>query len=114
MRFAAELAHRFQNLGHAAAIDGMVAAKPAAIGVERQLADARDQIAVGDELTALAFLAEAEVLELHQDRDGEAVVDRSVFYVLRRHACFLEGARAGPHASGVSEVEILAAARALG
>jgi hypothetical protein len=44
----------------------MVAAQPAAIGVERELADAGNQIAVGYELAALALLAEAEVLELHQ------------------------------------------------
>src|ERR1700761_3622613 len=96
MRFAAQLPHGLQNLGHAAAVDRMVAAKTAAIGVERQLADARDQIAVGDELAALALLAEAEVLELHQNRDGKTVVDRGVLHVLRRDAGFLEGARPGP------------------
>src|SRR5882757_8440692 len=76
MRFAAKLAHRLDDLGHAAAIDGMVAAEAAAIGVERQFADTRDQVAVRDELAALAFLAETEILELHQHRDGEAVIDR--------------------------------------
>src|SRR5215467_723880 len=75
MRLPTQLPDRLDDLGHAAAIDGMIAAEPAAIGVERQFADARDQIAVGDELAALAFLAEAEILDLHQDRDGEAVVD---------------------------------------
>src|ERR1700740_239593 len=114
MRFAAELTHRFQDLGHAAAVDGMVAAEAAAVGVERQLADARDQIAAGAYLAAFALLAEAEVLELHQHRDGEAVVDRGVFHVLRRDARLLEGARARPDAGGVSEVEVLAAARTLG
>src|ERR1700750_3510368 len=92
MRLAAQLPYGFQDLGHAAAVDGMVAAEPAAIGVERQLAGARDQIAVGDELAALALLAEAEVLDLHQDRDGEAVIDRGVFDVLRRDTRFLESA----------------------
>src|ERR1700742_4678682 len=114
MRLAAQLPDGFDDLGHAAAIDGMVAAEPTAIGVERQLADARDQVAIGDELAALALLAEAEVLELHQHRDGEAVVDRGVLHVLRRYARFLESARARPDAGGVSEVEVLAAARTLG
>src|SRR5436190_21193114 len=114
MRFAAQLADGFDDLGHATAVDRMIAAKPAAIGVERQLADARYQIAVGDELAALTLLAEADVFELHQDGDGEAVIDRGVFDVLRRDAGLLEGARAGPDAGGISEVEVLAAARALG
>src|SRR3954447_22418998 len=113
MRLAAQLPHGLADLGHAAAVDGMVAAEATAIGVERQLADARDQIAVGNELASLALLAEAEVFELHQHCDGEAVVDRGVFDVLRRDAGFLERTRARPDASGVSEVEILAAARAL-
>src|SRR5579863_10191055 len=71
MRLAPQLPHRFEDLGHAATIDRMVAAQAAAIGVERQLADAGDEIAVGDELAALAFLAKAEVLKLDQHRDGE-------------------------------------------
>src|SRR5262245_11008111 len=114
MGFAAQLPHGLDDLGLATAIDGMIAAEPAAVGVERQLADAGDQIAVGDELAALALFAEAEILELHHDSDGEAVVDRGVFDVLWRHARLLEGARAGPDAGGVSEVDVLAAARTLG
>src|SRR5437588_7959404 len=84
MRFTAKLAHRLDDLGHAAAVDGMIAAEAAAIGVERQFADARDQVAVGDELAALALLAEAEILELHQHGDSKAVVDRGVLDVLWR------------------------------
>src|ERR1700748_3162313 len=114
MRFAAQLPHGFEDLGHAAAIDGMVAAEAAPIGIERQLADAGNQIAVGNELSALALLAEADILELHQHRDGEAVVDRSVFDILRRDAGFLERARAGPDTGRISQIEILAAARSLG
>src|ERR1700681_2097315 len=94
MRFAAKLAHRLDDLGHAAAVDRVVAAEAAAVGVERQFADARDQVAVGDELAALALLAEAEILELHQHGDREAVIDRSVLDVLWRDAGFLERARA--------------------
>src|ERR1700759_2551860 len=79
MCFTPQLTHRLDDLGHAAAVDGVVAAETAAVGVERQLADAGNEITVGDELAALAFLAEAEILELHQYRDGEAVIDRGVF-----------------------------------
>src|SRR5712671_7738083 len=66
MRLAAQLPDRLDDLGHAAAVDRMVAAQPAAVGVERQLADTGNQIAVGNEFAALAFLAEAEILKLHQ------------------------------------------------
>src|SRR5205085_1079280 len=114
MGFAAQLPHGFNDLGHAAAVDGMVAAEPAAVGVERQLADAGNEIAVGDEFAALAFLAEAEVFKLHQHGDGEAVIDRGVFDVFRRNTGFLERAWTGPDAGGISEVEVLAAARSLG
>src|SRR3977135_639523 len=92
MRLAAQLPHRFDDLGHAAAVDRMIAAQAAAVGVERQLADAGDQIAVGDEFSALALLAEAEVFELHQYRDGEAVIDRGVFDVLGGDARLFERA----------------------
>src|ERR1700738_1008505 len=85
MRLAAQLTYRFDDFGHAAAIDGVTIAEPAAVGVPRQFTDAGNQIAVGDELAAVAFLAEAEVFQLHHHGDGEAVVDRSVFDVLWRH-----------------------------
>ena len=39
MRFTARLTHRFQHLGQAAAVGRVVVAEPAAVGVERQLAD---------------------------------------------------------------------------
>src|ERR1700712_500557 len=104
MGFAAKLAHRLDDLGHAAAVDGMVAAQPAAVGVKRQLADTRDQVAIGNELAALALLAETDILELHQHRDGEAVIDRSVLDVLWRDAGFLERARAGPDAGRICKV----------
>src|SRR5712692_11151638 len=113
MRLPAQLPHRFDDLGHAAAIDRMIVAQPAAVGVERQLADAGNQIAVGDELAALALLAEAEVFDLHQYRDGEAVIDRGIFDVLWRDTRLLERPRAGPDPGRVSEIEILAAARSL-
>src|ERR1700722_2185942 len=113
MRLAAQLPHRLENFGHAAAVDRMVAAEAAAIGVEWQLADAGNQVAVGDELAALALLAEAEVFELHQYRDGEAVIDRGVFDVLWRDAGFFERPRPGPPPGRIGQIELLAAARSL-
>src|SRR5216684_1993072 len=113
MGLSTQLPDSLDDLCHAAAVDGMIAAEPAAVGIERQFADAGNQVAVGDELAALAFLAEAEILDLHQDGDGEAVVDRGVFDVLGRDTGFFEGARPGPDAGGISEIEILAAARSL-
>ena len=56
MRFATQLPHHLDDLGHAATVGRMIAAEPAAIGAERQFADTGNQIAVGDELAALAFL----------------------------------------------------------
>src|ERR1700676_175340 len=103
MRFAAQLPDSLEDFGHAAAVDGVVAAEPAAIGVERQFADAGNQVAVSDELAALALLAETEVLELHQHGDRKTVVDRGVLDVLWRDAGFLERARTGPDACGISQ-----------
>src|SRR5262245_37202275 len=65
MRLAAQLARGFKHLGEPAAIAGMVAAQPAAIGVEGQRALARDQVAVGAQPNALALLGKAQILELH-------------------------------------------------
>src|SRR5438093_5621448 len=81
MRLAAELAHGLDHLRHATAVGRMVVAEPAAVGVEGQPADARDQVAVGHELAALPLLAEAEILERHDHGDREAVVDRRVLDV---------------------------------
>src|SRR5207249_5108860 len=53
MRLAAQLSHRLDHLREPAAVGGVVVAEPAAVGVERQLAHARDQVAVGHELAAL-------------------------------------------------------------
>src|SRR3546814_3458256 len=51
--------------------------------LERQRADARDQIAVGDECAATAALAETEILQRDQHGDRETVVDRGIFDVGR-------------------------------
>src|SRR4051812_1544397 len=74
MRLAAELAHRLDDLGEAAAVRRVVVAETAPVGIERQLPHPRDEVAVGDEAPAFALPAEAKILELHQHGDGEAVV----------------------------------------
>src|SRR5580704_3599857 len=105
MRLAAQLPHRLDYLGHAAAIGGMVVAQPAAVGVERQLSRAGDEIAVGHELAARALGAEAEILELDDDGDGEAVVDRGVFDVGGGHPGLGEGDRPGPRRARRRDIE---------
>ena len=75
MGLAAQLARGLDNFGDAAPVCGMVVAEPAAIGVERQLARAGDQVAIGDEGAPLALLAEAEIFQGFHHGDGEAVVD---------------------------------------
>src|SRR5437868_15500775 len=74
VRLAAQLPHRFEHLGQPAAVRWVIVAEPATIGVEGQLADPGDQIAVAYKAAALALLAKAEILELHQNRDREAVI----------------------------------------
>src|SRR5499427_4060165 len=105
MSFAAQLPHRFEHCGHAPAIGWMIVAQAAAVGVERQRAYAGDKIAVCDEFSAGPFGAEAEVLELHDHGDGEAIVDRGVFDIGRRHARFGKGDRAGAPCARRGEIE---------
>src|SRR6266851_1575159 len=62
MRLAAQLAEGLDDLGHAAAIGRMVIAQSAAIGIERQSADARNQVPVGNEPAALASRAKPQIL----------------------------------------------------
>src|SRR5436190_4289028 len=67
---AAQLAHCFDDLGHASAVARVVVAQPAAVGVERKLAVGRNEGAVEHEAPSFSLLAEAEILEAHEDRDG--------------------------------------------
>src|SRR5262249_37541518 len=97
MRLAAQLPHRLDDLGEATAIGGVVIAEPAAIGIDRQFAIAGNQIAIGDEPAALTLLAEAEILDLHQYGDREAVIDRGVFDVAGFDAGLGEGCGPRPH-----------------
>src|SRR5204863_8819071 len=86
----------------------MVVTEPATIVVDEQLADPRDQIAIADKAAALALLAKAEILQLHQDRDREAVIDRGVFDVARLDTGFGEGEGARPPAAGIGQVDLAA------
>src|SRR5215510_12088867 len=78
MGLAAQLPDRLDDLGEAAAVGWVIVAEPAAVGVERQLAGPRDEVAVRHELAALPLGAEAEVLQRDEHGDREAVVDRHV------------------------------------
>src|SRR5262245_5274689 len=108
MRLAAKLAHGLDDLRHAATIGRMVVAEPATVGVEREPADAGDQVAVGYELAALALLAEPEIFERHDDGDREAVVDRRVIDVRRLDAGPRERRRTRPHRARVAEIDLAA------
>src|SRR5262245_51831210 len=105
MRLTACLPYGLDDLGHTAAVAGMVRAEPTTIRVEGQLADTGNQIAVGDELAARAFLAETEVLDLNDHCDCEAVVYRCILDVGRFHARHLECGLAGLTAAGIGEVK---------
>jgi hypothetical protein len=84
----------------------MVVAHAAPVGVERQPANARDEVPVHDELAALPLLAEAEVLERHEDGNRKAVVDRRVLDIRGVDAGFGEGNRTGPDRPGIGEVHL--------
>src|SRR5262245_21291708 len=63
MRLSAEVTHRLDHVGHAAAVRRMVVAEPATVRVEGQLPHPGDEVAVGDDLAALALRAEAQILQ---------------------------------------------------
>src|SRR5690606_31858715 len=70
--------------------------------------DARNEIAIGDEAATLAFGAEAEILDLDDHGDGEAVIDRSIFDVGRGHARLGEGSGTGTAPSRDGDVDAAA------
>src|SRR5262245_40305191 len=105
MRLPACLPHGLDDLGHPAAVARMVRTEPATIRVEGQLADAGNEITVGDELAACAFLAETEILDLNDHSDREAVVDRSVLDVGWLHARHLECGLAGLQTARIGEIK---------
>ena len=101
----AELPHRLHHLGQAAAVRRVVVAEPAPVGIERQLARPRDEIAVGHELAALPLGAEAQVLQRDQHGDGEAVVDGRVLDVRGLDPRLGERRRPRPDGARIRDVD---------
>src|SRR5437762_169265 len=108
MGLTAQLTHRLDHLRDAAAVGRVVVAKSTAVGVEGQLANAGDEVSVHYEPSALPALAKSQVLELHQDCDGEAVVQRRVLDVRRLEASLGKCSGAGVPACRVSQVDVSA------
>src|SRR5258705_13190127 len=104
MCLAAEWAGGLYDLRHAAPIGRMVAREPAAVGIDRQ-PSAAEQSAVLDEPPAAPLLAESEVFEGDEDRDGERVVQRRVLDVARRHTGLGECKLSRSAGRGVGKVD---------
>jgi hypothetical protein len=98
------LTHRLEQFGHTPTISRMIAAQPAAIRIEGQLTNSQNQVAVCHELAALSAAAESDILNLHQNRYREAVIERCVFYVLYGDTRFFEGTGGGEPTGRVSKV----------
>ena len=81
-----QLAHGLNDFGHAATVGRVVVAQTAPIGVDRQPALARNELAIGHKFSALPFGTKTQILKLHQHRDGEAVVDRCIANVCGANA----------------------------
>src|SRR5215813_9188314 len=79
-RFTAQLPDRFRHAGKVAEV---IAGEQATAGVDRNAA-ARSHGARLHERSALAFLAEAVVLELEQNLRGEAIIKLAAVNVLER------------------------------
>jgi hypothetical protein len=61
MGLTAQLAHRFNDLGHPTAVGRVVVAQATPIGVDRELSLPGDQLAISDKLTALTFGTKAQI-----------------------------------------------------
>ena len=89
-RLAAKLANGFDHVEHPAAV---AFGEQAAAGVDGQAAPRTDAPPL-DESAALALLAEAVILELEQDDDGEAVVEKGEVNISRAEASLSKSGRA--------------------
>src|ERR1041385_7435710 len=105
---AAQLPYCFDDFGDSATVGRMVVAQAAAVCVEGELADTRDQVPVRNEFSALALRAEAQIFDLHQHRDGEAVINRRVFDVGRLHSGFRKCLGSAPGGARIGEIDLAA------
>ena len=109
-RVAAHLAHRFEHVKEPAAEPRVAARKQTAVGGDRQFAAEADA-SVLDEMSALAFFAEAEVFEFDDEGDGETIVNLRDVDVGRRKTGGAERIaagidRAGGRQFGVADVAV--------
>ena len=99
-RLATDLADR---LRHAGEIAEVIAGEQAAAGIHRNAAAGSDGAGC-HEGAALAFLAEAVVLELEQHLGGEAVVELHAVDIFEPQARLPEGLLLGARHRHVSEI----------
>src|SRR4051812_26774138 len=85
-----KLPNRFNHFHNSAPACRMIVIQPAAVSIEWKLANSRNQVSISNKLAAFAFFTEAQVLKLHNHRNGEAIVNGSIFNILRRNSSFLE------------------------
>ena len=84
----------------------MVIAQSTAVGIERQFAHARDQVAIHHEFAAFPFFAKAQVFQLHQHGDSEAVVQGGILDVGRGDTCFRKSHRTRKCCGRIGQVNL--------
>ena len=72
---AAQLTYSLNDFGDAPTIGWMVVAQSTSFGIEGQSAHTGNQVAVSDKLSAFALRTKAQIFVLHDDSDGETVID---------------------------------------
>src|SRR5579863_4453548 len=75
MCLPAQLAYRLNELRNSPAVCGVVVTERSPVRVDRQIADAGDQVAFRNEAATVSLQAKAEILELDQHADREAVIE---------------------------------------
>ena len=102
-RAAHDLAGGIADVVHSARQSRLAETELAAGGVEREVA-AEGEVVAGDELHALALLAEAGVLQRQQHGDGVAVIDRHHVHLLAAQIGHGEGGIGGRRDRGVQKI----------
>src|SRR5690606_34009124 len=95
VRLSSQLANRLDDFCDATAILWMVIAQSAPVGVPWELPCSRDQVSFFDKAPTLPFGAEAQIFQLHNDHDGEVIVDGCILNITRSQAGTLERNLAG-------------------